>query len=159
MAFSKTEGENVLRGYPLVSKALRYVANKLRTLKDDESIKFRDELITQGLEHHAEYFEEHARKYDEQDMYLQTRPKTNEDPELLARKDSRFSDPYRRQVCFALRVYGTDLMQSQEALPERFMSIKPSDEELKSFLKIDDVDSQLYYIVDVMKQDYCRNTY
>ncbi len=124
-----------------------------------ESIKVRDELITQGLEHRVEYFDELARKYDEQSMYLRTRPKTNEDPELLARKDSRFSDPHRRDVCFALRVYGTDLMQSHEALPERFMSIKPTSEELMAFLKIDDIDSQLYYIVDAMKKDYCRNIY
>lgn len=39
MGFSKTDGENVLRGYLLVSKSLRYVAKKLTTLKDDEAIK------------------------------------------------------------------------------------------------------------------------
>jgi hypothetical protein len=156
MAFSKTEGENVLRGYLLVSKSLRYVAKKLRILNDNEGIKVRDELITQSLEHHAEYFEELARKYDEQSIHLETRPKTNEDPELQARKDSRFSDPYRKVVCFALRVYGTDLMEGQESIIERFMSIKLSSEELKAFLKIDDIDSQLYYIVDAMKQDYCN---
>jgi hypothetical protein len=157
MAFRKTKEENVLRGYPLVSRALKYVAKKLRTLKDDEGIKVRDELITQGLEHHAEYFEEFARKYDEQHIYLETRPPPNEAPDILAEKDNRFSDPYRKVVCFALRVYGTDLMQSQEALPERFMSIKPTSEELKSFLKIDDIDSQLDWIVNAMKRDYCRD--
>jgi hypothetical protein len=149
----------LLRGYPLVSRALRYVAKKLRTLKDDEAIKVRDELITQGLEHRAEYFEELARKYDEQHIYLETRPPPNEAPDILAKKDKRFSDPYRKDVCFALRVYSTDLIASQKTIAERFMWIKPTSEELKTFLKIDDIDSQLGYIVEAMMKDYCRNTY
>jgi hypothetical protein len=147
--------ENVVTGYPLVSRALRYLAMKIRTVKDDEGIKVRDELVSEGLEHKAESIEEIA-KFDDQMAYLQSRPKSNEDSEVLAKRDNRFSDPYRKIVCFALAMYGGDLAQSNGAIPERIMSLNPSDhEELKAMLKIDDIDSQLRNIEEVMIKDYC----
>ncbi len=141
--------DNVKRGYALATEGLRYLADKLSATIDDENLKVRNELIKQDLEQNAERIRDVAKMLDE--LYsMPIDPK--QDPELAA-KDSVVLGkvkPHKRLICFALGIYSDDLSQTRDVISTRVRRSNPSDEYLKAFVKMDNVDLLLRRIDDMI---------
>ena len=150
---------SVKRGYDLAAEALYYIADKLSLIRDDND-QLRSELIRQGLDVNVEDWRAKAKRLRE--MY--NREETKEpDPGsrerenyiLKMEEEDSFVNSIRGLICFALGVYANDIIKTREDIPWQIVIREPTPEQVKTFLKMDDVGRQLKMIQIAMEKDYC----
>jgi hypothetical protein len=157
-----TKQGNVKSGYDLAAEALYYIADKLSsTRNDDEQLRVNNELVKQGLDVNLEDLRAKARRLRE---YYQRRnipppPRGSREREDYILSEERMQSDVNSMkplICFALGIYGNDLIQTKQDISIQVTLRKPSPEYVQAFLKMDDVERQLGIIQVAMKKDWCE---
>jgi hypothetical protein len=120
----------------------------------------KNELTKQGLDVNVNDWREKARRlreiYQRADTPEPPRGSRERESYILKMDEERnFVSSIRGLICFALQVYGNDLIQTRQDIPTQVIIRKPSPEYLQAFLKMDDVETQLKLIEVAMRGDYC----
>ncbi len=148
--------ENVKKGYALAAEGLRYLADKISSIINDEELKVKNDLVKQGLIESVEQIRRKANRMDE--LYIKS-----EAPAALGRE--RFgglsaeeweeAQSMKRLICYALKVYGDDLSQTRETIFARIRTRYTNGDDL-DFLSMEDIDRQLQIIDEAIVRDFCE---
>jgi hypothetical protein len=122
---------NVKRGYALAAEALRYLADKLSSIVNDEQLKVKSDLLKEGMDESVEEIRRKANRMDE--LYLKSSGPTTRGRERfggLSVEEWDEAQSMYRLICYALKVYGDDLSQTKDSIITRVRTRNTDDEDL-----------------------------
>lgn len=147
---------NVRVGYDLAAEALNYLADKFSSIRDDNDqirIELRLELDVNVEDWRAKA--ERLREIYNRGEKQEPAPGSKERESYLLRKyaENSFYNSVKGLVCVALGVYARDITRTRQDIPRQLITREPSTEQVRTYLRMDDVNRQLELIQEAMDKD------